>query len=190
MVPRAVVWTMLFAPGMEHLRLESGGDDIRADGVVVAVIEGTPIRASYEVRCDRTWTCRAARVSLAGSPERSIDFRADGRGGWTTGDGQALPELAGCLDVDIAVTPFTNTLPIRRLPLAPAAHEISVVYVHVPTLEMRRVGQRYTCLERRADGGRWRYEGLDTGFTAELEVDSDGLVVEYPGVFRRVWPAR
>ncbi len=27
-----------------------------------------------------------------------------------------------------------------------------------------------------------------SGFSAELAVDGDGLVMDYPGVFRRVWP--
>src|SRR6266851_3870292 len=42
-----------------------------------------------------------------------------------------------------------------------------------------------------ADGGRYRYESLKqgvSGFTAELPVDRDGLVGDYPEVFRRVWP--
>jgi hypothetical protein len=34
---------------------------------------------------------------------------------------------------------------------------------------------------------RYRYESLDgSGFSAELAVDADGLVLDYPGLFRRV----
>jgi uncharacterized protein len=29
---------------------------------------------------------------------------------------------------------------------------------------------------------------LDGGFTADLQVDADGLVLDYPGLFRRAWP--
>ena len=48
--------------------------------------------------------------------------------------------------------------------------------------------QRYTCLERDADGGLYRYEDRGTfrGFTADLPVDADGLVLDYPGIFRRL----
>jgi len=35
-------------------------------------------------------------------------------------------------------------------------------------------------------GGRYRYESLTTGFTTVITLDSDGLVKEYPGLFRQV----
>ena len=41
--------------------------------------------------------------------------------------------------------------------------------------------QRYTNL----GGGRYRFESLDDDFTADLTVDEAGLVVDYPGLFRR-----
>jgi uncharacterized protein len=47
--------------------------------------------------------------------------------------------------------------------------------------------QRYGCLQARADGGLYRFEALPSGFTAELPVDADGLVLDYPGLFRRAW---
>ena len=43
--------------------------------------------------------------------------------------------------------------------------------------------QRYTCL---APLKRYRYESIDSDFTREIEVDSRGLVVTYPGLFRRL----
>jgi hypothetical protein len=43
--------------------------------------------------------------------------------------------------------------------------------------------QRYTAL----DGAKhYRFESLDDGFTAELPVDEDGFVLDYPGLFRRL----
>jgi hypothetical protein len=42
--------------------------------------------------------------------------------------------------------------------------------------------QRYTCLEA---GRRYRYESVDTDFTRDIEIDDHGLVVTYPGLFRR-----
>jgi len=67
--------------------------------------------------------------------------------------------------------------------------EIRVAYLPVPELAWRAVAQRYTCLAPRgAAGGRYRYEGVFRDFTAELPVDADGLVMDYPETFRRVWP--
>jgi len=51
-------------------------------------------------------------------------------------DGRLVPELEGCMDVDISVTPFTNTLPIQKLGLAPTeSPEVSVAYVEGTELQ-------------------------------------------------------
>ena len=82
------------------------------------------------------------------------------RCGATAADGGGTPtaapvaDLDGCIDVDISTTPLTNTLPVRRLRLAPGqSAEIQVGYVDVPTLTIRAVLQSYT----RIDGRTYRY---------------------------------
>ena len=95
----------------------------------------------------------------------------------------ALGAEYGCYDIDLACTPFTNTLPIRRLPLHEGdSAELPVVYVDPETLEVRPVTQRYT----RTAGHTWRYESVDTGYVTTFEVDEHGLVLDYPDEFRRV----
>jgi len=104
-------------------------------------------------------------------------------------DGEPVPALDGCIDVDISATPFTNTLPIRRLGLKPGeAANLKVAYLAIPEMRVEPARQRYTCLERDDQGGLYRYESLDgefAGFTADLPVDAGGLVLDYPGLFRR-----
>jgi hypothetical protein len=182
------MWAPWDGPGLEHLRLRVGEDGAEADGVVVGEEDGTYFRAHYVVRCDAGWRTRELIVDpLAGRDP--IHLRSDGEGRWQDASGATLPELRGCIDVDLSATPFTNTLPIRRLGLAEGeSSEIAVVYVNVPTMELGHSGQRYTRLERGAGGGLYRYEdeGLFRGFTADLLVDGDGLVLDYPGIFRRI----
>jgi hypothetical protein len=184
---RDLAWAALAWPGTEHLRITHGDDGVHADGLIVAVVDGKPLRLHYELRCDADWTCRTLTVASLLEYGRRIELRGNGQGQWVTPAGVSLPGLEGCVDVDIAVTPFTNTLPIRRLGLAPgAAAEIVVVYVDVPTLALRAQRQRYTCLRRGPEGGRWRFDSVVSAFTADLAVDADGFVIEYPGLWRRV----
>ena len=97
--------------------------------------------------------------------------------------------LDGCEYVDVSETPFTNTLPIRRLDLAPGeSADVSVAYFDGSELQPWPEPQRYTCLEKNDRGGLYRYLNLDSGFTADLPVDADGLVTDYPGLFKRVLP--
>ena len=188
-VIREVMWSTWDAPGLEHLRLSMHNDGVVADGIVIGVTEGRPFRVAYEVRCDVGWRVRAVRVGVPGSELPGVDLLSDGQGNWTTPDGHAVSELRGCIDVDISVTPFTNTLPIRRLGLAPTGSaELSVAYFEGTELQAWPEPHRYTCLEKSSRGGLYRFLSLDGGLTTDLPVDADGLVLDYPGLFKRVLP--
>jgi uncharacterized protein len=187
-VRREVMWSAWNEPGLGHLRLAVHDDGIVADGLAIGATEGRPFRAAYEVRCDADWRVRTLRVGVPGEPP-GVDVLSDGEGNWTRPDGWAVPYLQGCIDVDISVTPFTNTLPIRRLGLAPEeSAELSVAYVEGTELQAWPEPQRYTCLDKSDRGGLYRFLSLDGGFTADLRVDADGLVLDYPWLFRRVLP--
>ncbi len=182
------MWSAWEEPGLGHLRLAVHDDGIVADGVVIGATEGRPFRVFYEVRCDTDWRVRALRVGAPGEPP-GVDLLADGEGNWRRPDGHAVLKLRGCIDADISVTPFTNTLPIRRLDLAlEESAELCVAYVEGIELQSWSEPQRYTCLEKSDRGGLYRFLSLDGGFTADLPVDADGLVLDYPGLFRRVLP--
>jgi len=185
-VEREVMWTPWEEAGLEHLRLVTSGSGVVANGLVLGLQGGRPFRIGYEIRCDGRWRVREVRAAAPDSERPVLELLADGEGRWKSRGGEPVPELDGCIDVDISATPFTNTLPIRRLGLKPGeSEELTVTYIRVPELLVGPESQRYGCLE--ADGGFYRFEALPSGFTAELPVDAEGLVIDYPGLFRRVW---
>jgi len=119
-------------------------------------------------------------MSRAG--ERRLRLTVDvGRRWWR--DGTRAPDLDGCIDVDVAATPLTNTFPINRLAglAVGASATSSVAWVDVPDLSATRVDQTY---ERLADR-LWRYSDQRHG-AFELSVDDDGLVIDYTGFASRV----
>lgn len=173
-------WRSIDGAGLEHLDLQEREDAVVAAGTVIC--DG-PWACSYRIRCDSGWRVRSVAVRVAGG--NSIMLATDGDGAWRDGDGdgEALPQLQGCVDVDISVTPFTNTLPIRRLGDRLAQRtELFVAWIKVPELTVHRASQAYTCLP----DGRYRFEALDNGFEATLAVDERGLVRDYPGLFHRL----
>jgi len=178
---RSIVWEWCDGPGIEHLLLELDDDGSRADGVVVAGFEGALLHLGYTVECDAQWRFRRATVAATGNGEtRQRRIERNPHGEWTI-DGAARPDLAPCSDIDIMGTPFTNTMPIRRLALAPEEPvAISVVYVRIPDLAVSVAAQDYT---RRGAG--FRYRSLGSDFTAELSVDADGIVIDYGTIWRR-----
>jgi hypothetical protein len=174
------VWRPDQGEGVEEFRFRATDRGFAARGNVAATLEGKPLDASYVVEIDAAWRTRHVRVEVKGGG--TLEILSDGAGHWRRADGAQLPELDGCMDPDISMTPFTNTIAIRRLgSTLGAAAEIKVAYVLVPELSLRAAPQRYTHLAERL----WRFDGLDIDFTADITVDQDGFVVDYPALFRR-----
>ncbi|TDC51585.1 transcriptional regulator [Jiangella ureilytica] len=179
-VERELMWSALSWPATEHLMLRAGADGVRADGVIVA-LDGRPTRVAYRIEAGPDWSVRRLTLTTNGEPDLVLE-RRDGQR-WYDAAGAERADLAGCVDVDIALTPFTNTLPIRRLGLSvgEASADLRIVYVQVDRgLTTEAVSQRYV---RLADS-LYRYSSGD--FTADLTVDADGLVVDYPELWRRI----
>lgn len=175
-------WQDWDGKGIEHLVLREGPREIVAESVVVTSAGDSDFALQYRIRCDKSWRVRSAELFIVGE-NRKVEITGDGKGSWSDASGKALPNLSGTIDIDLSVTPFTNTLPIRRLKLGPRqSAEIVTVYILAPALTLTTDPQRYT----RLDGRRYRYESLDSDFTRDIEVDSRGLVVTYPGLFRRL----
>jgi uncharacterized protein len=184
---RAISWVPIWdksreGTGLEHLLLRERD----ADSVVLAFDErGRPFRLAYRLAWDPSWRLREAQLDVATEDAaRMLRLRTDGDGHWRDGDGRAMPALDGCLDIDIWPTPFTNTFPIRRQPMAVGERrELVMAWVAAPALTVRPMRQGYTRLAER----RYLYENLEgSAFRAELPVDEDGVVLDYEGVFRRV----
>ena len=112
---------------------------------------------------------------------------SNGSGNWTDKSGTIISEFEGCLNVDISETPFTNTLPIRWFNLnLDEFMELKVVYIAIPEMQLSVEPQRYTCVERNEVGGKYKFESLEGEFMAIIAVDADGLVKDYPNLFKRV----
>lgn len=187
---RHVMWSAQTG-GLEHLYLWRDGTDRLASGWVIGIHEGAPFRLAYGMRCDANW--RVQHVWLEKVRERQdheddvrLDLHLSADNRWH-GPGRAhYPKLDGCATVDIAATPFTNTLAIRHLNLQPGqSATIRLVYIDIPELNFYAAEQRYTCLKSNAKGSRYRFEALDGAFVAKIPFDADGVVQNYPGLFKR-----
>ena len=102
--------------------------------------------------------------------------------------------LIGALDCDLGLCPLTNTMPILRLnlhseELAPADETSMVMaWVEVPSLRVMRSSQMYSQLRSANNerNGVVLYSSDNHGFTAELQIDREGVVIEYPGLATRI----
>ncbi|MGO1182872.1 MAG: putative glycolipid-binding domain-containing protein [Micrococcaceae bacterium] len=147
-------------------------------GVLVrSTVSGLADPIEYTLRATSAW--QFTRLSLTiGDRQLRVERTADG---WTV-DGEPRRDLAAANDVDLSVSPFSNTLPIRRLELpVGASAEIVTAYVDLPAGTVTTDPQRYT----RTAAQEYLYESMDSDFSRTLTVDGAGLVVDYPGLFTR-----
>jgi hypothetical protein len=177
-------WQDWSSRGIEHLVLKEGPHQIVAEAAILGTIDDHVFAALYKILCDAEWHVKRVKINEIGS-DITAELASDGVGNWVDGSGVPQPQLRNAIDIDISITPFTNTLPIRRLNLQQGqSQEILAVYIQLPNIAVTTDRQRYTCLEA---GRRYRYETIDSEFTREIEIDAHGLVTSYPGLFRRLF---
>jgi uncharacterized protein len=61
-----------------------------------------------------------------------------------------------------------------------------MAWISVPDLAVRPDRQRYTFLRMAHNEYVIRYEALDGTFTSDITFDAVGLVLDYPGIARRL----
>jgi hypothetical protein len=180
---RFALWRNLDEPGFERTVLsQTKRGSLLSGTILIALPDATEVR--YRIEFDPDRRTRALHVELDGSDgQRTLDLRCEAGGGWRNGDDQ-LELGPDVFDVDLSISPATNTLPIRRLGLAIGEwRDISVAWVRFPELIVERHDQTYARL------GENVYRFTEGNFTADLEVDEHGLVVNYPGLWERVFLA-
>ncbi|MFO7293600.1 MAG: putative glycolipid-binding domain-containing protein [Actinomycetes bacterium] len=158
--------------GTELFELDERGTEVTLKGWVVAEVEGVPLAVAYEVVADGRWVTRRVFVTLS-SEDRTLVIEHDGDGLWAV-DGAERPDLADCRDVDLGISPATNTLPIRRLDLevGELAH-LEAGWVRFPAMTVEPLAQTYERI------GPRMYRYTSPGFQRDIEVDDAGVVVDY-----------
>jgi hypothetical protein len=174
-------WRRLDVPGTEEFT-----EDGRVFEGRVQVQEAAPWSAEYRVTFDQDWVTRIAQVSVEdGEGARRLELRRDESGFWFA-NGREIEACRDALDVDLGMTPSTNTSVIRRLGLpVDGSAELTAAWVRFPGLTVEPLRQRYT----RVSTYGYLYESLREGgvvFQARIDVDRSGLVERYSRLFERV----
>jgi hypothetical protein len=198
---RLLLWN-----GADEWRAECASIDLGSNGITAAGTQlgadPLPYRADYELDAPDGFVTRSLLVEVAGEGwARGIHLERGEEEGWScqtdaSGDVELPPPggdtaaLDDALDCDLGLSPLTNFMPVRRHGLHEGAEgrDFLMAWVSMPDLVLYASRQRYEPVRSGADGAVVRFVdlGLHEGFTAELELDRDGLVVNYPGLARRV----
>lgn len=180
MTTASILWRRLDTPGHDACRLEPVEGGWRLDGAAAFLHEGAPARLAYRLTCDPSWQTREGAVhGWVGAQAVDCVVLRTTEGAWTM-NGVLMPQVHGCLDLDLGFTPATNLSQLRRIALEEGqAADVSVAWLDLPAGTLSVLHQRY---ERRAGSGYW-YEAPRFDYAALLDVDSVGFVRHYPGLW-------
>lgn len=184
-----LAWAGLDAPRLEAARIVLGERSLRASGSMVSASQdgAAPFSASYALSTDENGVVGRLTVrTVCAEGEQHVTLTRSEEGIWLVdhGGGAARTDFDGALDVDLAFSPLFNTLPVRRLALHEAGpeHELPMVFVTLPSLDVQLVQQTY----RSVSVGDPAVVGLrGDSFDVDITIDPDGLVLEYPGLAKR-----
>lgn len=177
-----ILWESTDSQSVEYFHLVADNAYV-FEGTVVMRLDMLLTRITYTIECDKAWNTRAVVIHQERPDDvKRLTLKVSEEQIWQT-DGSTMPFTAGIHDVDLEITPSTNTLPIRRLDLKVGeSQQVDAVWVRFPSLTLERLHQRYTRIGQRL----YKYENPLTGYEAQLEVDEFGLVVFYDGLWHRV----
>jgi hypothetical protein len=200
---RMVHWRGLDQWRSEATEITFRDGGIAARGVQVGV-DPMPYRLDYELDATDGFVTRSLSAETSGEGwSRSVQLERHDDGSWScrarsdgevalTRPGGSTEDLDNSLDCDLGFSPLTNLMPIRRLGLdrSAGAADFVMAWVSVPDLQLFASPQRYEHV-RTSDSAsivRFLDRGRFEGFTADLRLDGDGIVIEYPGLATRVEP--
>ncbi|MTG98882.1 MULTISPECIES: putative glycolipid-binding domain-containing protein [Myroides] len=173
--------------GEQHLSIErckiiSKENSYHVKGELVGNKNNQVYGVDYQIVVDENWETRFFSIETRTGHKNNFINAHKINGLWMI-DEMDRPEFNECLDIDIAITPFTNTIPINRLKLAVnATAEITVIYIDPIDGRLVPMLQQYT----RLSDSRYFYKNLGTEFESEIEVDENGIVLNYPGLFKAI----
>ena len=180
---QTILWRRLEEPGHEFAQLFFEDAVWRLTGTAIFAFgrqQRQPVRLDYLVICDADWQTRSASVSgWVGDETIRVDISVDESRRWRV-NGIEVPEVEGCVDIDLSFSPSTNMLPIRRLRLN-IGDEVAAkaAWLRFPDFKLEPLDQSY----RRISGSSYRYESDAGKFVAQLSINEAGVVTGYPNLW-------
>jgi len=178
-----MVWQSLAWPSTVVHRQVVTAQAIEEHGIAAGKTDqGAVFAYEYKLLLTPAWEIKSANITSL-LDERTIALHHDA-GTWRDAAGKTLHEFDGIPYIDLSFSPFTNTLPIKRAPFVDDEElTIDTLYFDENSFSLTKVQQRY----RRLGPKKYRYQDVETpDFTANIDVDDDGLVTDYQHLFARM----
>ncbi len=176
-----MLWRRLDSPGHEFCRLSSQDSGWHLSGTAVFAHNLQPCQLDYLVVCDSGWRTLSGRVvGFVGDDVVKADISVDSDSNWRLNE-KEFPGVKGCVDLDLAFSPSTNLLPIRRLNLDTGQEaEVKAAWLSFPSFTLEPLEQLYRCISP----ATYQYESTGASFVTELRVNEIGFITHYPNLWQ------
>ncbi|HJC61240.1 MAG TPA: putative glycolipid-binding domain-containing protein [Candidatus Dietzia intestinigallinarum] len=172
---------------IEQVRVVPKGDSSRARGRIVSATHSDhdAFTVEYEAEIAADHSLRRVRLTTTTEEyERTIDLVCDAEGAWLLDDPTDTRSRVGnegIVDVDITYSVFFASLMIRRLGLdsQPDSTEARVLSVDSMTLEVTEDTVTMSSDDEHV-------HGITATASTSATVDADGMILDVPGLSRRV----
>ena len=115
-VVKSGLWQWMQGTGLERFELAQDVSGWILRGTILGAEGDVAREVTYEISCDLEWMTRSAAIAVVDESGRRTMEIAAANGRWRV-NGAEMPQLAGCIDIDLGWSPSTNTIAIRRLNL-------------------------------------------------------------------------
>jgi ketosteroid isomerase-like protein len=169
--------------GFEIATVRAHGDGHRLVGHTSATEDGAAWAVGYVIDLDAHWRTIGARLTeTIGAGDTTMTIESDRAGQWTV-DGTPVPELDGCIDIDLESSALTNTIFLHRVqPSSPHVHDAPAAFIRCAPLRAQRIEQTYQLTERNDSHISYGYTSPAYDTDVALRFDPYGLVTDYPGL--------
>ena len=177
-----IVWKGIYYQSIEHCNIQFADDVIEVKSDINGRLNEIVYHINYLILLNRNWTTLRFDISGHVSNDKiSIEANKEPDDHWNV-NGQYIDQSRTCIDIDLSLTPFTNTLPINRLGLSVGDQQIiDVLYIDLLEKSWKTVKQKYI----RLSADEYKFENVPNDFESQIRVDENGLVENYPGLFER-----
>jgi hypothetical protein len=179
---RVIVWQALAWSGTV-IHIHTVNEGIHGHGFAVGKTDNNiPFAMEYDMALTEDWDIK--EISIKSFLDERTTRLVHDNDKWYNGNYQHLSEFDGIEFVDISISPFTNTLPIKRLQLeGEQAQKVDIIYFDENKFSLRKVQQIYSYVGERT----YCYQDIELpDFVSNITVDEDGMVIDFPKMFRRV----
>ena len=174
-----IIWVSDFYNSIERCVITRQGNERMISSTIAGTFEKSLFKIDYNLRSNSQWQILSATIQTC-IEDAKTNFHLKKTGNTFLLNGDINKSFNDIPYIDISLTAFTNTLPINGLDLKDSeTRVIDVIYFDILEKKVSAEKQFYT----RISSNHYIFETYDKSFKADLDIDEDGLVKSYPGLF-------